>query len=43
MGRAKWFLLDKSVPINRRQYISEYQVVVSSANVGGFKLIESWR
>lgn len=37
MGRAKWFLLNKSASINRRRYISEYQVVVSSANAGGFK------
>ncbi len=36
-GRAKWFIADRSViPINR-QYIYEWQVVVSSANAGGQK------
>lgn len=37
-GRAKWFVADKSVIApSQQQYISQWQVVVSSANAGGQK------
>lgn len=35
-GRAKWFIADKDV-ISNTDYLSEWQVVVSSANAGGQK------
>lgn len=37
MGRAKWFLADKNVISSNKEYIGEWQVVVSSANAGGQK------
>ncbi|MDY0236917.1 MAG: Eco57I restriction-modification methylase domain-containing protein [Gudongella sp.] len=36
-GRSKWFLADKSIITNNPEKISEWQVVVSSANAGGQK------
>lgn len=36
-GRAKWFLADLDAIQKGREYISQYQVVVSSANAGGQK------
>jgi len=36
-GRARWFFADKSVIKTNQAYISEWQVVVSSANAGGQK------
>lgn len=36
-GRAKWFVVDRSVIVNNPQYISYWKVVVSSANAGGQK------
>lgn len=36
-GRATWFLADKDVIKKNKQYINEWQVVVSSANAGGQK------
>lgn len=34
-GRAKWFLVDKNAVKKNRQFIDQYQVVVSSASPGG--------
>lgn len=34
-GRATWFLADRSVITTNREYIDEWQVVVSSAHPGG--------
>ena len=36
-GRARWYVADKAVITKNQQYISEWQVVVSSANAGGQK------
>lgn len=36
-GRVNWFLVDKDVITKNKKYISEWQVVVSSANAGGQK------
>lgn len=36
-GRSKWYVADKSVIQNGQEYLSEWQVVVSSANAGGQK------
>ncbi len=36
-GRAKWYIVDRSVIKHNPEYIDEYQVVVSSANAGGQK------
>ena len=36
-GRAKWFVVKKSVIKNNPEYISYWKVVVSSANAGGQK------
>jgi hypothetical protein len=36
-GRSKWYVTDKSTITSGREYISEWQVVVSSANAGGQK------
>ena len=36
-GRSKWYVADKSVIKNGKEYLSEWQVVVSSANAGGQK------
>lgn len=36
-GRAKWFVANKEVITKNAKYISEWQVVVSSANAGGQK------
>ena len=36
-GRAKWFIANRNVIKVNRQYIDEWQVVVSSANAGGQK------
>lgn len=36
-GRATWFLTDATVIQKNREYINQYQVVVSSANAGGQK------
>lgn len=37
-GRTKWFLIPaEDIPIDKKQYISEWQVIVSSANAGGQK------
>lgn len=36
-GRATWFLVDLDAIQKNRKYISQYQVVVSSANAGGQK------
>jgi len=36
-GRARWFIADSSIVRNNKKYISEWQVVVSSANAGGQK------
>lgn len=36
-GRAKWFIGSKSIVEHNSEMISEYQVVVSSANAGGQK------
>lgn len=36
-GRATWFITDKNVITKNADYISEWQVVVSSANAGGQK------
>lgn len=34
-GRAKWFIGDKSIITRNKEYIDEWQVVVSSAHPGG--------
>lgn len=34
-GRTRWFIVDKNLLKNNVEYISEYQVVVSSAHPGG--------
>ena len=34
-GRTRWFIVDKDLLKNNVEYISEYQVVVSSAHPGG--------
>ena len=34
-GRARWFLVDLDAIQKGKEYISQYQVVVSSANAGG--------
>lgn len=36
-GRATWFLADKNIITKNKKYLSEWQVVVSSANAGGQK------
>ncbi len=36
-GRAKWYVVDKNVVENNPEYISQWKVVVSSANAGGQK------
>lgn len=36
-GRSKWYIADKSVIESGVEYLSEWQVVVSSANAGGQK------
>ena len=36
-GRARWFLVDLDAIQKGKEYISQYQVVVSSANAGGQK------
>ena len=36
-GRAKWFLVDLDAIQKGKEYINQYQVVVSSANAGGQK------
>ena len=37
-GRARWFVADRNIiPTSQQKYISEWQVVVSSANAGGQK------
>lgn len=36
-GRSKWYVADKSIIENGKEYLSEWQVVVSSANAGGQK------
>lgn len=36
-GRAKWFIASKDIITKNQKYISEWQVVVSSANAGGQK------
>lgn len=36
-GRATWFLADKDAIHKNKKYVSEWQVVVSSANAGGQK------
>lgn len=36
-GRSKWFLVDKDVITKSKEYINQYQVVVSSASAGGQK------
>ena len=36
-GRTKWFVVNKNLITNNTKYISEWQVVVSSANAGGQK------
>lgn len=36
-GRAKWFIANRDVVTRNREYIDEWQVVVSSANAGGQK------
>lgn len=36
-GRATWFVANKDVITRNREFISEWQVVVSSANAGGQK------
>lgn len=36
-GRAKWYITDKNVIKHSQEYISQWQVVVSSANAGGQK------
>lgn len=36
-GRGKWFVTDKNTITNGIKYLSEWQVVVSSANAGGQK------
>ena len=36
-GRSKWFVVDKPIIANNPNMISEWQVVVSSANAGGQK------
>ena len=34
-GRSKWFIIDKNIITQNCEYISQYQVVVSSAHPGG--------
>lgn len=34
-GRCLWFLVDRDIPFNNKKYLSEWQVVVSSAHPGG--------
>ena len=36
-GRSKWYVADKSIIESGKEYLSEWQVVVSSANAGGQK------
>lgn len=36
-GRARWYIANKNVIKNNQNFISEWQVVVSSANAGGQK------
>lgn len=36
-GRATWFVANQDVIINNKEFISQWQVVVSSANAGGQK------
>lgn len=36
-GRAKWFIANKDVITRNKNYIAQWQVVVSSANAGGQK------
>lgn len=36
-GRATWFLANKNIVTKNKKYLSEWQVVVSSANAGGQK------
>lgn len=36
-GRAKWYIVDKDVIRSNPEYISQWKVVVSSANAGGQK------
>lgn len=36
-GRTTWFLADKDIIKKNKEYVSEWQVVVSSANAGGQK------
>lgn len=36
-GRAKWYVANKNVITKNESYVSEWQVVVSSANAGGQK------
>lgn len=36
-GRSKWYVTDKSIIESGKEYLSEWQVVVSSANAGGQK------
>lgn len=36
-GRAKWFVINRDLITVNKKYISEWQVVVSSANAGGQK------
>ena len=37
IGRARWFFANRSVIKSNQEYISQWQVVVSSANAGGQK------
>ncbi len=36
-GRTKWFVADKSVIQNNKEYLDKWKVIVSSANAGGIK------
>ena len=36
-GKARWYIADRSVITNNQEYISEWQVIVSSANADGQK------